>query len=267
MDTRELAEHLACAVGLVESAGPIACGYFRRGVEVEDKSKGGYFDPVTRADREIEAFLRAELAQRFPGYGIIGEEEGTVAADPLQPSWVIDPIDGTRAFISGMPAWGILLGLLESGSCRAGVMHQPYTDETFFGTPQGSWFKHEDRQLSLSTRATLDVSSAVLYCTDPSMFVDRGHRQAFDRVAAESRMRRYGGDCYAYCLLAMGQIDLVIEDNLQPYDIMPLIPIIEGAGGIVTSAGGGSANEGGFVVAAATERLHSQALAIINANE
>jgi len=267
MDTRELAEHLTYAVGLVESADAIALRYFRQDAKVEDKSDGGSFDPVTCADREVEAFLRGALIERFPGYGIVGEEEGGLAAEPSKPSWVIDPIDGTRAFISGMPAWGILLGLVEGDVSRAGAMRQPYTDETFFGTPQGSWFKHEGEQVPLNTRATLDVASAILYCTHPSMFVEGGHRQAFERVAAESRMLRYGGDCYSYCLLAMGQIDLVIEDSLQPYDIVPLIPIIEGAGGVVTNADGGPATGGGFIVAAATERLHAQTIAIINAND
>lgn len=260
---REIRAHVEAAASIAEAAGPIALRYFRAAVEVEDKSDGKAFDPVTRADREVEASIRSELVRQFPGYGVRGEEEGVLESDsPLR--WVIDPIDGTRAFISGVPAWGILLGLTQENECLAGVMHQPYLQETFLGTRDAAWMRHAGKERPLRTRPTVELSSAILYCTHPSMFVADRERKGFERVAAASRMMRYGGDCYSYALLAMGQIDLVIEGGLQPYDIIPMIPIVEGAGGIVTDDRGGPAVQGGFVVAAANRELHARALEIFN---
>jgi len=263
MSPDELQRHLDAAVALAEQAGPIAAGYFRQRIDVVDKSRGVYFDPVTAADREVERFLRTEIATRFPGYGILGEEEGHTETDAAR-CWVIDPIDGTRAFITGMPAWGILLGLTEDGAPRAGVMHQPYIGETFYGAPGiGARLRHRGTEVSLATRTGVALADAALYCTHPDMFFADGERAAFDRVARACRMTRFGGDCYSYCLLALGQADLVVESSMQPYDIVPLIPIIEAAGGIVTDGRGGSAAQGGFVVAAGSAALHAQALAAI----
>ncbi len=264
MERGQIKELLAFAVELVEAAGPIALEYFRRPLDVTDKSGGVWFDPVTQGDREIESFLRAELVRRFPEHGIIGEEEEDREAEGSI-NWVIDPIDGTRAFMSGMPAWGILLGLTDGDACLAGVMHQPYIGETFFGSAEGARMRRAGDEVELHTSAVAELSSATLYATHPEMFFTEESREAFDRVAAACRLMRYGGDCYSYCLLAMGQIDLVIENGLQPYDIIPLIPIIEGAGGIVTDGQGGPANEGGLVVVAANAKLHEQALELMNA--
>lgn len=263
LSPREIREHVEAAASIAEAAGPIALRYFRAELEVADKSDGTAFDPVTRADREVEASIRSELARLFPDYGVLGEEEGVLESDsPLR--WVIDPIDGTRAFISGVPAWGILLGLTCVRECLAGVMHQPYLQETFLGTREGAWLRRAGKEQALRTRSTRELSSAILYCTHPSMFGSDRDRLGFERVAAASRMMRYGGDCYSYVLLAMGQIDLVIEGGLQPYDIIPLIPIVEGAGGVVTDDRGGPAFEGGIVVAAANRELHARALETFN---
>ncbi|MCP5060724.1 MAG: histidinol-phosphatase [bacterium] len=259
----EIRAHVEAAASAAEAAGPIALRYFRTGVEVANKAAGGAFDPVTCADREVEASIRADLARVYPGYGFLGEETGTVESDsPLR--WVIDPIDGTRAFISGVPAWGTLIGLTSARECLAGVMHQPYLRETFLGTQEGAWLRRDGKEHALRTSSTTGLSAAILYCTHPSMFVSDRDRMGFERVAAASRMMRYGGDCYSYALLAMGQIDLVIEGSLEPYDIIPLIPIVEGAGGIVTDVQGGPALEGGLVVAAANRELHSRALKSFN---
>jgi len=259
----EIRTYRDTAVAIAEAAGPIALRYFRTSLVVDDKSGGGVFDPVTRADREIESFIRTELGRRFPSHGVLGEEGGLHNPDAAI-RWVIDPIDGTRAFMSGMPAWGILLGLTEGGACLAGVMHQPYLAETFSGGAGDAWMRHAQEDVRLQTRRTTDLSAAVVYCTHPSMFAASEARGGFERLSAASRMMRYGGDCYSYCLLALGQIDLVIENGLQPYDIIPLVPIIEGAGGIVTDGRGGPAGGGGLIVAAATRELHRRALAMLN---
>jgi len=255
--------YLETALELIQDTSEIALRHFRTTMSVDDKSDGDHFDPVTQADVEIEEQLRAELSARYPDHGIIGEEQADRRANS-EFEWIIDPIDGTRAFITGMPAWGILLGLTEDGAPRAGVMHQPYIGETFYGAPGiGARLRHRGTEVSLATRTGVALADAALYCTHPDMFFADGERAAFDRVARACRMTRFGGDCYSYCLLALGQADLVVESSMQPYDIVPLIPIIEAAGGIVTDGRGGSAAQGGFVVAAGSAALHAQALAAI----
>jgi myo-inositol-1(or 4)-monophosphatase len=263
-DDQTIRSYLDTAVSIAEAAGPIALRYFRNLVDVEDKSGGHAFDPVTRADKEVESDIRAALDRRYPDHGILGEEEAELESDSAY-RWIIDPIDGTRAFISGVPAWGILLGLTFDQTCLVGVMHQPYLGETFAGSANGAWLRKAGREQSIHTRRTKELTSAIVYCTHPSMFENVEDRKKFEQIADKSRMMRFGGDCYSYCLLAHGLIDLVIEGSLQPYDIIPLIPIIEGAGGIVTDWQGGNAHDGGLIVAAANAELHAQALETLNA--
>jgi myo-inositol-1(or 4)-monophosphatase len=266
MDSSEIEAQLAAAVAILEEAGPIALRHFRTSTTVENKAGEHAFDPVTAADREIEAFVRRRLRRDFPDHGILGEEEG------FQPGtndacWVLDPIDGTRAFMSGMPAWGMLLGLTLAKRPVAGAMHQPYLGETFSGIcDAAAWLRRGSEQRRLATRATTRIAEAVLYATDPSLFATAPERAAFERVSQACLLRRFGGDCYAYCLLALGQVDLVIENQLQPYDIVPLIPILEGAGGVVTGRDGGTAQDGGFVVAAGNRELHARALEFLNSD-
>lgn len=266
MDPSEVDAALDAAVEIVEAAGPIALRYFRHALEVDNKAGGGAFDPVTRADREIELAIRGALAERFPDDGIYGEEHGETRGRTDR-RWIIDPIDGTRAFMTGMPAWGMLLGLTEGDACLAGVVHQPFLQETWFGRRRGSLLRRAGEVQPLRTRATEAIDEALLYCTHPSMFPDEPERGAFAMLEARVRMSRFGGDCYAYCLLALGQIDLVVEAQLAAYDIVPLIPIIEGAGGVVTNWDGGSAHEGGRIVAAANARLHAATLELLGAAE
>jgi myo-inositol-1(or 4)-monophosphatase len=172
--------------------------------------------------------------------------------------WVIDPIDGTRAFMSGMPAWGTLLGLTNNGSATIGVVHQPYLEETFYGDRERAWLKRRGTTARIHARDTQAVADAVLYSTHPNLFTVAADRQAFDALAGQVRMMRFGGDCYSYCLLALGQLDLVVEAGLKPHDIVPLIPVIEGAGGIVTDWEGGDPHQGGRILAAAGAVLHRQ---------
>lgn len=254
---------LAFAVEIAEAAAPIALRWFRVPLDVENKQAGG-FDPVTRADREVEAFLRGEIGRRFPGHGVFGEEHGrTPGTEAVE--WVIDPIDGTRAFISGATAWGTLIGVLHEGRPVAGVVHVPYLGETFFGSAAGAWMRRGNERRALRTRSTAALGDAILYCTAPETFTDAADRRAFGRVAGRCRMVRYGGDCYSYCLLALGQIDLIVEGSLQPYDILPIMPILAAAGAVVSDAGGGTAAQGGVIVTAASAALHREALALMQA--
>jgi myo-inositol-1(or 4)-monophosphatase len=262
MDLRsQIEQRLSVALPLVEAAGRLALEHFRKPIEVENKLGEGAFDPVTAADRGVEALIRAGLGKAWPDSPIHGEEEGFTPGASAW-SWIVDPIDGTRAFISGVPAWGLLLGLLKDGRPVAGIMRQPYLDETFVGAPSGAWLQRAGTKLRLRTsRRTL--GEAILYSTHPGLFADAGEQAGFDRVSAAARMTRFGGDCYSYCLLAHGLIDLVIEGALQAYDIVPLIPIVEAAGGIVTDLEGNPPLAGGTVIAAASPALHAEALALM----
>ncbi len=262
LSSQDIAEALAFAQQAIQGAGEIALRYFRQPLVVDNKLDGGRFDPVTCADREIEDFLRQELGRRYPDFGITGEEDGTTSGR-VDTSWVIDPIDGTKAFISGFPTWGILLGLQQGERVLAGLMYQPASGELFYGSAAGAFMRNKSQLVTMQSRQNSCLEEALLYCTHESMFANENNLAAFRRVSAQARLQRFGGDCYAYCMLALGQIDLVVEDTLQPYDIVPLIPIIEAAGGVITDAQGKTPVAGGFVVAAANRQLYEEVMALI----
>jgi histidinol phosphatase-like enzyme (inositol monophosphatase family) len=221
------------------------------------------FDPVTEADREAETAIRALIRSEFPGHGILGEEFGpeNAAASHV---WVIDPIDGTRSFISGIPLWGTLVGLTVDGDAVAGLMAQPFIGELFYASDGHARYEGANGSLPLSTRKTASLADATLCTTTPAMFKDR-RREAYDRLEHSVRLARYGTDCYAYAMVAAGNVDLVVETGLQTYDIVALIPIIEAAGGMITDLDGGPAENGGDIVAAATPALHEAAMKVLHA--
>ena len=235
---------------------------FRRSGEIVNKLEGG-FDPVTEADREAEQAVRALIRAEHPGHGILGEEFGSENASSDH-VWVIDPIDGTRSFISGIPLWGTLVGLTQKGDAVAGMMAQPFIGELFYATGKAAWYEGPAGKHRLSTRKTTSLAQATLCTTTPTLF-QGDRRTAYDRLESAVRLSRYGTDCYAYAMLAAGNIDLVVEVGLQPYDIVALIPIIEAAGGMVTEWSGGPAEEGGGIVAAATPELHAAAMETLHA--
>ena len=244
---------------LADAAGAVILPHFRAALAIENKLGPGAYDPVTVADRAAEQAMRALIETRYPEHGILGEEFGALRRD-AEHVWVLDPIDGTRAFISGLPVWGTLIGLTHGGRPSIGMMHQPFTRERFAGDCRKAWYRGPDGERPLTTRACTRLEDASLFCTTPAMFTG-DDRAAYDRVEARARLARYGVDCYAYCMVAAGMVDAVVEGSLQPYDIVPLIPVIEGAGGVVTSWTGGSATEGGRVVASGDPRLHEIILA------
>ena len=234
---------------------------FRRFGDISNKIQGG-FDPVTEADREAEQAIRALIRAQYPDHGILGEEFGSENATANH-IWVIDPIDGTRSFISGIPLWGTLVGLTEKGDAVAGMMAQPFTGELFYATGRGAFYEGPGGAWALSTRKTASLADATLCTTTPALF--RGdRREAYVRLETSIRMPRYGTDCYAYAMLAAGHVDLVVEVGLQSYDIVALIPIIEAAGGMITDWNGGPAEHGGEIVAAATPGLHEAALKVLH---
>jgi myo-inositol-1(or 4)-monophosphatase len=258
----DLAAAAAVVEPLLDAAAALALRWFRRELGVDDKGGAFGFDPVTEVDRGIETLLRAGLQARFPDHAIVGEEHGTSGPAGARAAWVIDPIDGTRAFVSGAPEWGTLVGLSVDGRPAAGWAEIPNLGERFAAVGGEGWFRREGQRRPLHARRRATVADAVLRCTHPAMFA-ADERAAFERLAARVRLQRWGGDCYSYCLLALGHVDLVVESSLQPYDIVPLIPIIESAGGLVTDLRGQPPLAGGLVVAAANPRLHEEALSIL----
>jgi histidinol phosphatase-like enzyme (inositol monophosphatase family) len=245
---------------LAESAKVETLPRFRSGLDVVNKEAGGY-DPVTEGDQAAETAIRSLIEAEFPQHGILGEEHGNIGLG-RDGVWVIDPIDGTRAFISGLPTWGTLIGFQEKGRAVMGMMDQPFTGERYFADGEKAWYRGPDGERQIKTRACADLSDAILYTTSPDIFLD-DERARFDAVRAKVRLTRYGVDCYAYALLAAGFVDLVIETGLKPYDVGALIPIIEQAGGIMTTWDGERPEAGGKIIAASSLAVYQQARAIL----
>jgi myo-inositol-1(or 4)-monophosphatase len=246
---------------LADAARAAILPYFRAPNLVENKG-GDRFDPVTEADRAAEAAMRALIEAEFPDHGILGEEYGEKPARG-EFTWVLDPIDGTRAFIAGLPLWGVLIALSREGQPILGVMDQPYLDERFRGWKSGASLSARGETRDLRTRPCAALNEAILSTTDANLF-EGAEAKAFASVRSAARLTRFGYDCYAYAMLALGGIDVVIESGLKPYDIQALIPIIEGAGGSVTSWSGGDAAQGGQVLAAGDVRLRDAAIALLS---
>ncbi len=251
---------------LADAAGRTLLPFFRTSLGAEDKSRGGMFDPVTEADRAAEVAMRRLINQTFAHHGIIGEEFGNDRAD-AEYVWVLDPIDGTKSFISGIPTWGTLIGLLHNGVPIYGMMVQPFTREYFSGDGKAARWRgpgpdHAPMERRLATRACASLAEATLMTTSPLLFPPDA-LAAFRRVETAVRLSRYGYDCYAFAMLAAGHVDCVMEAGVKTYDIAPLIPIIEGAGGIVTDWRGASAAQGGNVVAAGDRRIHAAVLELV----
>ena len=247
---------------LATVSGEAILPFFRTSLSIENKSRGESFDPVTAADRSAEAAMRALIRKTFPEHGIVGEEYGDERTD-AEYVWVLDPIDGTKSFISGMPAWGTLIALTRSGEAVYGMMHQPFTRERFTGDGRAANYRGPTGERTLRVRRCDGLADAMLMTTSP-LLMDKAERGAFERAEQAVRLSRYGGDCYAYCMLAAGHVDLVIECGLKPYDVIPLIPIISGAGGVITTWDGKSATAGGRIVAAGDKRVHEAAMKMLH---
>ena len=255
-------ELLNVAHALADAARPIALRYFRKsGQNVENKLIGD-FDPVTVADREIERAMREILGRLRPDDGILGEEYGAVAGTTGL-VWVLDPIDGTRGFISGTPTWGVLIAVGPESGPQIGIIDQPFIGERFVGAPSGARWAKDGESEPLQVRACSALSDAILFSTFPEVGTPT-ERAAFERVRDEVKLTRYGTDCYAYGLLAAGQVDLVIEAGLNAYDIQGPIAVIRAAGGIVTDWSGGPVHAGGRVIAAGNAKMHAAAMALLN---
>lgn len=248
-------EFEAFAIGIADNARALSLPRFRRPVDVTLK---GDMSPVTAVDRGVESMLRERIEQAWPTHGLLGEEYGAMRTD-AEFVWSIDPIDGTRSFISGWPLWGTLLALVHRGRPVFGVLDMPVLDER--------WIGHRGVGTTMNggacrTRACASLDDATVYTTTPDMFT-LGEWEKFDRTSRAAAARRFGGDCYGYGMLASGHIDAVVESNLMPYDYLAIAPVVEAAGGVVSDWEGRplGLDSGGQVVAAATPALHAALIA------
>jgi inositol-phosphate phosphatase/L-galactose 1-phosphate phosphatase/histidinol-phosphatase len=259
MTEAELKEAAAFAGRLADEAGAVALRYFRQPIPVESKADAS---PVTRADREAEQAMRALIEARYPDDGIVGEEHGR-ARDGAGRQWILDPIDGTRSFVVGVPLFGTLIALAVDGVPLVGVIDQPVTRERWVGiagTPTTL------NGAPLRTRACPALASATLSTTGDEFLEGPGELEAFSRVRARAGAFRRVPDCYGYAMLASGFVDLVVEAGLKPWDLAALRPVIEGAGGVITDWAGRPLDiaSDGRIVAAGDARLHAEALAALD---
>lgn len=234
---------------------------FRTSIAIDNKLAKG-FDPVTEADKGAETAIRAVIENAFPDHAIIGEEWGRTGNSRY--SWIIDPVDGTRAFISGAPVWGTLIGFAVDGVAVAGLMSQPFIGENYLAVPGASTYRRGDQSQANRTSGLTELASARVFTTTPKLFDTPDLEAKWQAIEGATRLQRFGMDCYGYALLASGHADLVIEPYLNTYDIAALVPIIREAGGAISCWDGTEPTGGGNIVAAASQDLLEKALDLIN---
>jgi histidinol phosphatase-like enzyme (inositol monophosphatase family) len=235
--------------------------YFRRNTAVEVKD-GPVWDPVTEGDRAGERVIRQMIEETYPDHGIHGEEYGfKEGRSPF--TWVLDPVDGTRAFVCGMPTWATLIGLSFEGRPALGLMNQPVVGDMFYGSPKGAWHSYRGHAEAIRTRTGIPLSRAAIGTTAPELYRSDENQSRFQRLRAAAQLTRYGGDSYFFCMMASGHLDIAMDCGLQPYDITPLLPIITGAGGVAAEWTGGDLAKGGNVITAGSQALLDEALAIM----
>jgi len=255
-------ELIALAHRLADISGQVIRPLFRQRIDVAHKEGRHTFDPVTEADRGAERAIRDLLARERPDDGVLGEEfaekKGTSGY-----RWVLDPVDGTRAFITGRHEWGSLIALEQDGKPVLGILDQPVLGERFIGVDGTAHLLQAGQASALQVRACAALKDAVLCATDPGAYFSREQLSAFSRVERVVKMTRYGGDCYLFAALALGFVDVVIEAGFNEWDVAALVPLVEGAGGIITDWQGGSALAGKTILASGDARLHEEALKLL----
>ncbi|MFT6072332.1 MAG: myo-inositol-1(or 4)-monophosphatase [Alphaproteobacteria bacterium] len=240
------------------AAKAITLKYFRNIETIDSKNTDHGWDPVTEADRRAEQIIRDIIEADFPNHAIIGEEYANKNTDSDY-AWIIDPIDGTRAFIAGLPIWGTLIGVLYKNKPIFGLMSQPFVGDIFYGDCQTAFLQNNNHTQKLNTTDTAHIHNARMFCTTPDMFTTEQAENQFKALQVDCKTIRYGTDCYGYGALAAGWGDLVFESDVHAYDIFPMIPIIQGAGGIVTAPDGLDFKTGS-VIASGNAILHNKAL-------
>jgi myo-inositol-1(or 4)-monophosphatase len=249
------------AVALAHASATDILPYFRRntGIEVKD---GPVWDPVTEGDRAGERAMRKMIEERYPDHGVHGEEYG-IKEGRSGFTWVLDPVDGTRSFVCGMPTWATLIGLTFEGRAVLGLMNQPFVGDMFYGNPHGAWHDYRGTVEAIRTRQGVALAAASIGTTAPELYRRPGEREGFERLRAKATLTRYGGDAYFFTLMAAGHLDIAMDAGLQTYDIAALIPIIEGAGGCVAEWTGGDPAQGGNILSAGSRALLDEALAVM----
>lgn len=258
----KISTYLAVAHHLADLSAKEILPHFRTKISVDDKKGKSNFDPVTIADQNAEALIRNFLNDNHNNHSIFGEEFGFEQKNS-DFCWLIDPIDGTSSFVLGSPLWGTLIGLNYKDEPIIGLMNQPFTNERYWASPEGALGRSGGQEYPLSVRREGDLSNAIITTTSPDLFATDDDKLRFDTLRKSCKMTRYGGDCYQYCLLAMGHIDIIVESGLASYDIAPLIPIVKNAGGMITDWEGNNISHGGQVIAAGDARLHEAAIKIL----
>jgi myo-inositol-1(or 4)-monophosphatase len=258
------AELIRVAHALADAARPVTLAHFRGASLAADNKDAAGFDPVTIADRDAEKAMRAVLAVQRPQDAIHGEEFGHQPGTSGL-TWVLDPIDGTRGYISGTPTWGVLISVADETGPLFGIIDQPYIGERFAGGFGIAEVNGPLGRAPLQCRAPRVLGQATVLTTFPEVGTEHD-RVCFEAVASQARLTRYGMDCYGYALVAAGQVDLVVEAGLNAYDIQAPIAVIQAAGGVVTDWTGGPVHEGGRALAAANPQIHAEALAVLKAN-
>ena len=249
------------AIALAEASAREILPYFRRNTPVEVKN-GPVWDPVTEGDRAGERAIRAMIEEHYPDHGIHGEEYG-IKEGRSGFTWILDPVDGTRAFVCGMPTWATLIGLSFEGQPAVGLMNQPLVGDMFYGNPHGAWHNYRGTTEAIRTRTGIALACASLGTTAPELYRSDQDQRDFQRLKSRVQLTRYGGDSYFYCVMAAGHVDIAMDANLQPYDIAPLLPIVKGAGGAAAEWTGGDPAQGGRVITAGSQALLDEALEVL----
>jgi myo-inositol-1(or 4)-monophosphatase len=246
---------------LADEARLISLRYFKKKISIENKKKNG-FDPVTVADIKIQKKLNRLILKSFPDHSIIGEEETYSKNSSYE--WCIDPIDGTKSFIQGMPLWGTLISLSENGNIILGLADIPALDERYIGYEKKSYKIINGKKTNLKVRNNKEISDSILNTTSPYLFANKNDQSSFERLSKMVKLTRLGGDCYSYCLLADGHVDIVVESGLNPWDIRALEPIIVNAGGVLKTWDNKKIFNGGSVIACANNKIFNQCRTILN---
>ena len=252
---------IAFAHRLADASGAVIRPFFRQRIEIANKLEND-FDPVTEADKGGERAIRAILDAERPHDAILGEEYGDKPGTSGW-RWVLDPVDGTRCFITGRHEWGSLIALEKDGVPLLGLLDQPVLGERFIGVNGKSELHQKGEVTRLKVRPCADIGEALLCATDPSAYMTAAQQAAFARVKEKARLTRYHGDCYLFGVLALGFVDCIIEAGFKPWDIAALIPLVEGAGGIITSWDGGDCRDGATILACGDRRMHQQAMKLL----
>lgn len=257
--TYDLSKLSQTASNIAQEASVLPMQYFRTSLDITDKADDS---PVTIADQNTERFIRNRLIEHFPDHDIFGEEFG-ISGDLSGPSWIIDPIDGTRSFISGNPLFGMLMGFLDAGVPQIGLVRMPALDETYLGVAGLGATRNGQ---SIACRKTTELAKAILYINEPEN-INAADPARFVRLCQAAHIRRMAYDCYPHAMVAAGTIDAVVDCNLEPYDYLPLVGLIQAAGGIITDWNGQALTlqSDGHVVTAATPELHAEVLKLLDA--